>query len=116
MLYIKELVNIPNLVCGGATENYVECSKESKEKSNICDRNIDCVSTPGGTKWCTGPKIADCYTYDPYVTRDWSLLTSLKTARANGASTVSLDDVFWIFGGIGKSSILKSTEKLTLKK
>ena len=106
-------INGQTLICGGATDDYVDCDQIA-EKSEICQRNIECVQTPGGSKWCTGPKTANCYTYDPILTRDWSLVTKLKTARANAAATVSMDDVFWIFGGAGKSKILTSCEKLTL--
>ena len=30
-----------------------------------CDRNIECVTTSGNAKWCTGPKMKDCYIFDP---------------------------------------------------
>ena len=36
-----------NIVCGGAIENYTECEVFDAEGSNICDRNIDCVTTKG---------------------------------------------------------------------
>ena len=111
----QKIVNGSNSVCGGATEDYVECTRNS-EKSQTCDRNTDCIKTPGGSNWCTGPKTANCYTYDSVLTREWSLLTKLKTARANAAATVSMNGIFWMFGGAGKSKILKTSEKLTLKK
>ena len=45
---------------------YVDCSKH-KEGSIDCDTNIECVHTQGEARWCTGPKISECYsnTYDP---------------------------------------------------
>ena len=51
------------IVCGGGTMNYVECSSH-KEGSKVCDRNIECVTTGGESKWCTGPKTNECYTYN----------------------------------------------------
>ena len=36
-------------------------------KSRFCDTNIECVHTKGEARWCTGPKISECYSniYDP---------------------------------------------------
>ena len=55
-----------NIVCGGGKMEYVDCSKH-KEGSIDCDTNIECVHTQGEARWCTGPKISECYsnTYDP---------------------------------------------------
>ena len=41
---------------------YVDCSRHF-EGSLDCQRNIECVETNGGSMWCTGPKIKQCYTY-----------------------------------------------------
>ncbi len=57
-----------SIVCGGAIEDYVDCSK-GKEGMMQCDRNVDCVTTKGGSQWCTGPKVDHCYTYDPVFTK-----------------------------------------------
>jgi hypothetical protein len=40
----------------------------------------------------------------------------LRTARAYAASVVMPDGTFWILGGVSKSSVLKSTEKLSFDK
>ncbi len=53
-----------NIVCGGATMTYTDCHKDHKEGGYLCDRNVDCVNTDGGTKWCTGPKRNECYSYN----------------------------------------------------
>ena len=55
-----------NIVCGGAKMEYVECKKHS-EGSQDCDRNTECVITSGGARWCTGPKLRECYVYDPFI-------------------------------------------------
>jgi hypothetical protein len=55
------------LVCGGARSTYAGCEFR-KPGANFCDRNADCVTTAGGSLWCTGPKIADCFHFDRYVT------------------------------------------------
>ncbi len=52
-----------SVVCGGAKMEYVDCVKPPSS-GHVCDRNIECVKTAGGTKWCTGPKTKECYTYD----------------------------------------------------
>ena len=99
------------LVCGGAFQDYVKC-KANSEFSQVCDRNAECVETLGGTLWCTGPKTKECYTYDPLLKKDWIFATNLKASRVYQASTVSGDGTLWLIGGIGTSSILKSTEKV----
>ena len=70
------------------------------------------METLGGTLWCTGPKTKECYTYDPLLKKDWIFATNLKASRVYQASTVSGDGTLWLIGGIGTSSILKSTEKV----
>ena len=55
-----------NIVCGGAKMEYVECKKHY-EGSQDCDRNTECVITSGGARWCTGPKLRECYVYDPFI-------------------------------------------------
>lgn len=57
-----------SIVCGGGKMDYVECTA-SADGENICERNIECVSTPGKAQWCTGPKLDDCYSYDPTFTK-----------------------------------------------
>ncbi len=52
------------IICGGGRMEYVDC-KYHAAAGNICDRNIECVKTTGGTRWCTGPKTKSCYAYDP---------------------------------------------------
>ena len=49
------------VVCGGAVETYTECSGCNWQKS--CKRNVECVETKGGSKWCFGPRTKDCYTF-----------------------------------------------------
>ena len=49
------------VVCGGAVETYTECSGGNWQKS--CKRNVECVETKGGSKWCFGPRTKDCYTF-----------------------------------------------------
>ena len=55
-----------NLVCGGATYEYTDCDIHA-ERSQICDRNIDCIQTHQGPEWCTGPKTNKCFSYDPVL-------------------------------------------------
>ena len=45
---------------------YVECKKHH-EGSQDCNRNVECVITSGEAKWCTGPKLKECYVYDPFI-------------------------------------------------
>lgn len=61
-------INGHTIVCGGATEAYMDCKKDS-DNLQKCQRNVECVQTPGGTQWCTGPKIKDCYSFDPILTQ-----------------------------------------------
>ncbi len=56
------------IACGGARFGYTDCRKHL-EGSNKCATNTRCIETKGGALWCTGPKIDECYTYDPYVTK-----------------------------------------------
>ncbi len=123
------------IVCGGANEEYVDCRKHT-EGSYKCDRNIECVKTKGDTEWCTGPKIADCYSYEPDVKKvylitfanivlqnmslrflkEWENVAKLRTRRAYAASVSMPDGSFWMFGGAGWKSVLKTTEILRYKK
>ena len=57
---------------------YVDCKKQYNSSAMSCDRNIECVTTAGNAKWCTGPKMKDCYTYDPYFTQDFQLVTKVN--------------------------------------
>lgn len=95
--------------------NYVDCVKHP-EGSNFCDRDIECVTTTGGARWCTGPKTGNCYSYDPYLTKDWSYVLSLRTPRAYAASAVLPNGELWISGGAGKSAILNTIEIIYVKK
>ena len=49
------------VVCGGAVSTYSGCSGNYRKKR--CRRNIECVETKRGSKWCFGPRTKDCYTY-----------------------------------------------------
>ena len=51
------------LICGGATESYVDC-QVAESGAKRCERNTQCVTTAGGTEWCTGPKSRDCLEFD----------------------------------------------------
>lgn len=104
-----------DIVCGGGVMEYVDCVKHV-EGSNDCDRDIECVTTAGAARWCTGPKTNKCYTYDPYFTKDWSYVLSLKTPRAYAASAVLPNGELWISGGAGKTKILDTIEILFVKK
>ena len=78
--------------------------------SNVCETDVQCVKTSGGTRWCTGPKTDECYSYD-YVSEAWNQApVSLSKARAYAASVVLPNEELWISGGAGKKSILKSIE------
>ena len=82
-----------------------------KNTARYCDRNAECITTLGGSQWCTGPKIADCYTYQRYPLSIWSKSTkSLLTPRAYAASVVLPDERIWVLGGAGSSRVLASTE------
>jgi hypothetical protein len=52
-----------SIVCGGAKFEYVECKRHA-EGSTVCNTNMQCVKSTGGSEWCTGPKTADCFTYN----------------------------------------------------
>jgi len=96
-------------LCGGARTKYAGCTV--RNSGNCCDRNAECVTTLGGTLWCTGPKLDACYTYDRYFTKKWVLASqTLITARAYPASVQLPDGRLWVLGGSGTSRILKSTE------
>ena len=45
---------------------YVDCRKNfnQNDSSLSCDRNLECVTTAGGSKWCSGPKLKECYVFD----------------------------------------------------
>ena len=68
-----------SLVCGGATEAYQDCSKLPGDKK-VCSKNVECVITAGETRWCSGPKTTDCYTFN-IVTDKWELTGQLLEAR-----------------------------------
>jgi hypothetical protein len=47
---------------------YLDCNRDRAQGGGLlCDRNVECVETPGKTKWCTGPKIDECYLYEPFI-------------------------------------------------
>ena len=99
-----------NIVCGGGIMEYVHCHRHPMEGSNVCETDMQCVKTSGGTRWCTGPKTDECYSYD-YVSEVWNQAqVSLSKARAYAASVVLPNEELWISGGAGKKSILKSIE------
>lgn len=56
-----------SIVCGGGRMDYIECTETDGER--ICQKNIECVSTAGNAQWCTGPKLGDCFSYDPTFTK-----------------------------------------------
>ena len=60
-----------NIVCGGGKMEYVDCSKHAEGMTD-CDTNIECVITNGEARWCTGPKIKECYSiiYDPATMKE----------------------------------------------
>ena len=49
------------IICGGAQKYYSGCT-EGLERH--CERNVECVTTEGGTKWCFGSRTNNCYTYE----------------------------------------------------
>ena len=49
------------VICGGAIEKYSECTGTQQRD---CKKNVECVTTDGGTKWCFGSRTKDCYTYE----------------------------------------------------
>ena len=100
-------------VCGGARTFYKDCT--AKVSGNYCLRNAECVTTAGNALWCTGPKITTCHVYDRYLTRSWLVSpTGLLTARSHAASVILPDGRVWILGGAGSSSVLKSTEFVSI--
>ena len=101
-----------NLVCGGAAMTYVDCGPHS-EGSKLCDRNVDCVRTEGGSRWCTGPKIRKCYSLD-LINGTWKHEVDLLKPRAYAASIVMSDGSFRLMGGVGTSAVLRSSETLQM--
>ena len=96
-------------ICGGARTAYTGCT--ANPAGNHCARNAECVTTAGGSLWCTGPKISTCFTFDRYLTKSWVQNSkSLSTPRAYAASVILPDGRLWMLGGAGSSSVLKSTE------
>ena len=86
------------------------------EGSNVCETDMQCVKTSGGTRWCTGPKTDECYSYD-YVSEVWNQApVSLSKARAYAASVVLPNEELWISGGAGKKSILTGPKKAQCSK
>jgi hypothetical protein len=51
------------VVCGGAQEDYDGCNVKANGL-RMCTHNANCVITAGETKWCSGPKTAQCYVLD----------------------------------------------------
>ena len=49
------------VICGGAQQKYSGCTGTSARQ---CKRNVECVTTNGGTQWCFGPRTKDCYAYE----------------------------------------------------
>jgi hypothetical protein len=80
----------PAAVCGGARTTYDSCIRSNT--AQYCQRNAQCVTSAGGSLWCTGPKTGACYTYDRYLKKSWVWSAKgLKTARAYAASVVLPD-------------------------
>ena len=77
----------------------------------MCDRNIDCVTTKGGSKWCTGPKTQKCYSYD-IADGTWVHLIDLIKARVYAGSVTMPGGSLWIMGGVGIKDVLRSSEIL----
>ena len=101
------------VVCGGARTTYDGCT--NKNTAQYCARNAECLSSAGGSIWCTGPKTDACYIYDRYIARNWVLSQqSLLSRRAYAASVVLPDGRFWILGGADGSQILQTTEFLII--
>ena len=73
------------------------------------------MKTTGGSEWCTGPKTKHCYSYD-FIQKSWIKVAELKTARAYAGSVTMPDGTFWILGGVGTKSVLKSTEIISWKR
>jgi hypothetical protein len=101
------------VVCGGAQTTYDSCATQNT--AQYCARNAECVTSAGGSIWCTGPKTGACYIYDRYVTRSWvQSPKSLKSKRAYAASVTLPDGRLWILGGANPSQILQTTEFLVM--
>ena len=49
------------VICGGAQQKYAGCTGTHHRE---CKKNVECVVTDGGTKWCFGTRSKDCYTYE----------------------------------------------------
>ena len=50
------------VICGGAQHTYSGCTGGIGRRA--CKRNVECVTTKGGTQWCFGPRTKDCYAYE----------------------------------------------------
>ena len=121
-------------VCGGAREQYADCTTHVKTSqicfhnvlfnqqyippylqnigTKTCETNTDCVSTLGGSRWCTGPKSDECLVYDATLTKQWQPVAGfkLKKPRAFAAVVQLPDGRFWVLGGITRDTIEDSTE------
>lgn len=75
----------------------------------VCSKNVECVTTPGDTKWCSGPKTADCYSFN-IVTDKWDKSGQMSEARAYASHVVMPDGRVWVMGGLGSGQPLSSTE------
>ena len=83
--------------------------------ANTCQRNAECITSSGSSLWCTGPKIGTCFVFDRRIARTWTTAdVSFRTPRAFAASVFLPDGRTWVLGGAGSSSILKTTEFITL--
>ena len=69
------------MVCGGAADTYVDCKNDFNSTSMTCDRNIECVTTTGNAQWCTGPKMKDCYVFEPYFSEEFLPVAKVKLIR-----------------------------------
>merc|ERR1712150_7525 len=100
------------VICGGAQQKYARCTGS---QGKVCEKNIECVTTDGGTKWCFGSRTKDCYTYDTLqanTAEKWKKIVLMSSARAYASSVVLPDGRLWITGGLDDNNILKTTEIL----
>ena len=77
------------MVCGGAAKTYVDCDRT--RFSQTCQRNVECITTAGGAEWCSGPKMKECYVYNPFITETFQpvfKVFSNQILRSNFITTI----------------------------
>jgi hypothetical protein len=110
---VSAFSNAVAFICGGSKTIYADCN--AKVSGNLCSRNAECITTAGGTLWCTGPKQSSCYVYDRYLTRNWvKSAVSLITPRAFAASVLLPDGRVWVLGGAGPTDVLQTSEYVSV--